>query len=152
MAEMRSFISRAALLVKVTARIGPCLAGGDEVGKAGRQRGGLAGARPGQHQHRTFGGQHRLALRRVEAGEIGRLGGQGRGFGHRFQLGRRERNGNLRGPCAGLCFGYLAQRIATMGGVPASESRLTPDIPVIHRLGRAFFPLRDSDSLCRFNS
>ena len=52
----------------------PGLAGGDQVGEAGGQRGGLAGAGAGQHQHRALGRQHRLALRRVEAGEIGGLG------------------------------------------------------------------------------
>ena len=44
------------------------------MGEAGGQRGGLAGAGAGEDQHRAFGRQHGLALRRVEAGEIGGLG------------------------------------------------------------------------------
>ncbi len=69
MALTRSRISRAALLVKVTPRIwlGQARRRGDQMGEAGGQRGGLAGAGAGQHQHRALGGQHRLALRRVEA-------------------------------------------------------------------------------------
>ena len=71
----------------------PGFAGGDEVGEAGGQRRGLAGAGAGEDQHRPFGGEHGLALRRVEAGKIGWLGGGDGGFGQR--RGRRgERNGN----------------------------------------------------------
>ena len=75
----------------------PGAAGGDEVGEAGGQRRGLAGAGPGENQHRAFGGQHGLPLRRIEARQIGRLRAQGRGFGHRLELGIRERNGNREG-------------------------------------------------------
>ncbi len=50
------------------------------------QRGGLPGARAGEHQDRPLGGQHSVALRRIEAGEpwrqIGRGGGEGT-IGHR---------------------------------------------------------------------
>ena len=53
----------------------PCLAGGDQVGEARGQRRGLAGARAGEHQDRPFGRQHRLALRRVQALQIGGLVG-----------------------------------------------------------------------------
>ena len=52
------------------------------MGEPGGQRRGLAGAGAGEDQHRTFGGQHRLALRRVEAGEKGRFGGWRSGIGH----------------------------------------------------------------------
>ncbi len=45
----------------------------DEMGEAGGERRGLAGAGAGEDEHRPFGGQHRVALRRVEAGEIGRI-------------------------------------------------------------------------------
>jgi hypothetical protein len=53
MRPTRSFISRAALLVKVTARIsfGRALAHGQQMRDARGQRLGLAGARPRQHQH-----------------------------------------------------------------------------------------------------
>ena len=56
-APTRSFISRAALLVKVTARMleGPRLAGGDEMGDARRQHPRLAGAGAGKDQHRPLG-------------------------------------------------------------------------------------------------
>ena len=42
-----------------------------EVTHEARERRGLAGTSPGQHQHRPFGGQHRLALGRVEGRRIG---------------------------------------------------------------------------------
>ncbi len=42
----------------------------DEVGDAVDQHGGLAAARPGQQQQGPLGGQHRLALLRVEALEL----------------------------------------------------------------------------------
>ena len=66
------FISRAALLVKVTARISlrPRAAGGEDVGDAGGQHARLAGAGAGQHQHRAVERLDRLALLRVEAREI----------------------------------------------------------------------------------
>ena len=68
----RSRISRAALLVKVTAqdlaRVGA--AGRDKMGEARGERGRLARAGTGQHQHGPFGGQHGLALRLVEAFQI----------------------------------------------------------------------------------
>ena len=56
----------------------PGLAGDDQVGEPRGERGGLAGAGAGEHQHRALGGQHRLALRRIEAGEIGGSGKSGR--------------------------------------------------------------------------
>ena len=67
----RSFISAAALLVKVTARM--ARAGtplvkqvGDAVGDDPR----LARARPGEHQQRPLGGGDGLALRGVQSGEV----------------------------------------------------------------------------------
>ncbi len=57
----------------------PGAAGGDEVREPRRQRRRLAGPGAGEHQHRPLGRQHRLALRRVEAGEIGRFGSKGGG-------------------------------------------------------------------------
>ena len=72
----RSFISRAALLVKVTDRISlrprPALA--QDVGDARGQHAGLAGAGAGQHQNRSVQRLHRLALLRIEPGEILRAG------------------------------------------------------------------------------
>ena len=109
---MRSFISRAALLVKVTARIwhGQRLAGGDDVGEAGGQHRGLAGAGAGQHQHRAFGRQHGLALRRVEAGEVGgRLRPDG-GAG-----ARRQRPG------------FGSGGLSRKGGAPIGSGRLVAD-------------------------
>ena len=78
---MRSFISRAALLVKVTARIwlGIGAAGRQDMGDAGGQHAGLAGAGAGQHQHRAVERFDRFALFRVEAGEIVRHDGLRRG-------------------------------------------------------------------------
>ena len=68
----RSFISRAALLVKVTERISPRpgAALAEDVGDPRRQHARLAGAGAGQHQHRPVERLHRLALLRIEAGEI----------------------------------------------------------------------------------
>ena len=69
---MRSFISRAALLVKVTdedfAAAGE--ARGEDVGDAGGEDAGLAGAGAGEHQQRAIGGQDGLALLLVEALEV----------------------------------------------------------------------------------
>ena len=75
----------------------------DEISEAGGQRGGLAGAGAGQHQHRPLGGQHGLALRRVQAVEEREFGRNCNGFRHREQLGNvaalRNKNGrDLWGP------------------------------------------------------
>ncbi len=51
----------------------------DQMRKAGGERGGLARACPGQHQHRTFGRQHGIALGLVEPLRIGRNRTAGRG-------------------------------------------------------------------------
>ena len=68
-ASARAFISPAALLVKVTARMAsegtPSLQ--DQVGDAVRDHARLAAARAGQDQHGPFGGQHGLALLGVQA-------------------------------------------------------------------------------------
>ena len=70
----RSFISRAALLVKVTARISRGLRAAEieDMGDAGGQDAGFAGSGAGQHQHRPVQRLHRLALFGIEIGEIGR--------------------------------------------------------------------------------
>ena len=52
----------------------PCPALAQDVGDAGGQHAGLAGAGAGQHQNRSVQRDHRLALLRVEAGEILRTG------------------------------------------------------------------------------
>ncbi len=43
------------------------------MGEPAGEGGGLAGSRASQHQHRAFGGQHGLSLRRIEAADIGRI-------------------------------------------------------------------------------
>ena len=67
-ASTRDFISSAALLVNVMARISngltPLIA--DEVGDAVGQHPGLARARAGHHQQRTLGVDDRVGLHRVE--------------------------------------------------------------------------------------
>ena len=97
----RFFISRAALLVKVTQRICQGLArpGGEQVRHPRGQHARLARARAGEHQHRPLGRLHRLALLRVQPVEIARpahphgagrdrqAGGRG-GIGARGNAGR----------------------------------------------------------------
>ena len=75
---------------------GPGLAGRDQMGEARGQRGGLAGARAGEHQDRALGRQHGLALGRVEALEIGGFGINAGRFRHLAEVGGGERNGNRR--------------------------------------------------------
>ncbi len=69
---IRSRISRAALLVKVTASsshgLGP--AGRQDVGQPGGQHAGLAGAGAGQHQHRAVDGLDGGALLGVQPLQI----------------------------------------------------------------------------------
>ena len=60
----------------------PGFAGGDQVGEAGGERGGLSRARTGEHQHRPLGGEHGFPLRRVQALQICGFGSEGGGFGH----------------------------------------------------------------------
>ena len=55
----------------------PGAARGDQMCQTRGERRRLARARACQHQHRAVGRQHRLALRRVEAGEVGGIGGGG---------------------------------------------------------------------------
>ena len=76
----RSFISRAALLVKVMDSIsrGPGAAQAEDMGNARGQHAGFAGAGPRQHQDRSIQCFHRLALLRIEAGEILRVPWHGR--------------------------------------------------------------------------
>jgi hypothetical protein len=83
----RSFISRAALLVKVTDRISQA----EDVGDARGQHACFAGAGAGQHQHRSIQGFHRLALLGIEPGEIlrgrGRAGARGNATGRGLMVG-----------------------------------------------------------------
>ena len=51
----------------------PGLAREDDMGEPPGEGGGLAGAGAGEDQHRAVGGQHGLALRRIEAAHIGRV-------------------------------------------------------------------------------
>ena len=80
----RSFISRAALLVKVTARIsrGPRAPEVEDVRDARGEHAGFAGSRAGQHQHRPVQRLHRFPLLGVEVGEIGRSAGPERTRGN----------------------------------------------------------------------
>ena len=55
------------------------------------QRRSLAGTGPGQHQHRAFGRQHSLALRRVQASQQGVDNWVRHGFGQRFGRWLHER-------------------------------------------------------------
>ena len=75
----------------------PGLAGGDEMGEPRGQRGGLAGAGAGEHQHRAFGRKHRLALGRIEALQIGGIGVWKQAIQALGEVGRGERNGNRSG-------------------------------------------------------
>ena len=79
----RAFISRAALLVKVTARISvrPCTSGGKNVRYPRCQDTGFSGPGAGQNQHRAVQGHDRLALLRIEVLEIGRARGRSRARG-----------------------------------------------------------------------
>ena len=52
---------------------GPGLAREDDMGESASEGSGLAGAGTGEDQHRAVGGQHGLALRRIEAAHIGRV-------------------------------------------------------------------------------
>jgi hypothetical protein len=72
----------------------PCLSGGDQMRQARRQRRGLSGAGAGEHQHRPFGRQHRLALRRVQALQVCGIAGRRRRFRHLAEVGQGERIGN----------------------------------------------------------
>ena len=100
----RSFISRAALLVKVTARICPGKARprGEDVGDARRQHARLAGAGAGQNQHRAVERFDGRALLRIEAVEIGRRGLRGcEPCSARAEMGRRGASGAAAGKSNG---------------------------------------------------
>ena len=86
---MRSFISRAALLVKVTERTWPGKARprAKDVGDARRQHACFAGAGAGENQHRPVERFDGRPLLGIEAVEIGRRGHRGRA------LQRARRNG-----------------------------------------------------------
>ena len=96
----------------------PGLASRDQMGEPGGQRGRLAGAGAGQHQHWSFGGEHRFALRLVQALQIGGFRREGRGFRHALEVGGGERIGNRSGD--------LRRR--------EKVPMVVTDIPVIHRL------------------
>ena len=89
-ASVRSRISRAALLVKVTTSIcaRPGAARGEDVGDARRQHARLAGAGAGEDEQRAFGGEHRLALFGVEALSGSRRWDRRRAAGARRRAGR----------------------------------------------------------------
>ena len=94
---MRCFISRAALLVKVTARIslGPGAAEAENVGDAHGEHAGLAGAGAGQHQDRAVQRLDRQPLLRVEPGEIRRRRRRGVGARGNAAADGRRRFGRL---------------------------------------------------------
>ena len=68
---------------------GPGAAEAEDVGDAHGEHAGLAGAGAGQHQHRAVERLHRLALLRIEPGEIGRATAR-RGAGARGDAARRR--------------------------------------------------------------
>ena len=110
----RSFISRAALLVKVTTRISPGRARPrlQDMRDARGQHPGLAGAGAGQHQHRAVERLDRLALLRIEA----------------VQIGRHRRGARARGNAAGG--GAIAgQIVAAELGRVGHANRLPPTLP-----------------------
>ena len=71
---------------------GPGAAEAEDVGDAHGEHAGLAGAGAGQHQHRAVERLHRLALLRIEPGEIGRATAR-RGAGARGDAARRRAAG-----------------------------------------------------------
>ena len=88
---MRCFISRAALLVKVTARIceGKARPVRQDMGDAGGENARLAGAGAGQHQHRALRSFDRQPLLGVQPGEIVRRAAGRRGPPWRARRCRR---------------------------------------------------------------
>ena len=68
----------------------------EKMSEAGGQRGGLSGSRAGQNKHRSLGREDGLALRRVQALQVRRLGTQCRRFRHfpRGRAGRTDRQPN----------------------------------------------------------
>jgi len=85
------------------------------VGETRGQRRSLAGAGAGQDEHWPLGGQHCLALRRVQALQVSGLSSRHRRFRHLHEVGKGERNGNRSG---------ANRKVPTVA----------TDIPVIHRL------------------
>ena len=87
----RPFISRAALLVKVTARIslGRARPVAKDVGDAHGEHARLAGAGAGQHQHRAVERLDRQPLLGIEPGEIGRAAARRRARPRRNAAGGR---------------------------------------------------------------
>ena len=101
----------------------PGFASGDQMGEARGQRRGLAGAGAGEDEDRPFGGQHGLALRRVQALQIS---------------GLRSRAGDS-GTVRGRGRGTERQPTSAESAAFAEGSTVVPDIPVIHRLVTKFF-------------
>ena len=94
-ASSRSRISRAALLVKVTASNsdGKARPVAMDMREPGGQHAGLAGAGAGQHQHRPVDRLDGTTLRLVEAAEVEHLGvlaGEESRFGHALHDIARE--------------------------------------------------------------
>ena len=118
---MRSRISRAALLVKVTTSIWlrPRLALGEDVGDARGQHARLARAGAGEHQQRPLGGQHRFALFGVEALQVVgvRIG---------LAMGARRRRRAAR---SGACRSRVRVRQVGCRGVLARAPRAEADRP-----------------------
>ena len=118
---MRSFISRAALLVKVTARIcdGQALFVRQDVGDAGRQHARLAGAGAGQHQHRAVDRFDGRALFGVEPLQI-----QGRGRDAAIARAEIEDRGGAGAGVAGVASGRSKGGSSKSGGVFSSGEGL----------------------------
>jgi hypothetical protein len=106
---MRSFISRAALLVKVTDEdlrgIGEAEI--ENMGDAGGQNPGLAGAGAGQNQHRALDAFDRIGLLGIEAREIVRRRPCGVAGGH----GARGNSATRGAGCGGAgCGIFVAEK------------------------------------------
>ena len=67
----------------------------EDVGNSGRQDARLAGPRAGQHQHRPVQRLDRLALLRVEIGQIGRRAGAQSARGNASRYGLARWNGDM---------------------------------------------------------
>ena len=96
--------------------------------KSRGQRRRFSGAGPGEHQNRSLGGQHGLALRRIEALQERWFGSYGWGFRHLAEVGQGERNDN-----------QSSSRFDPLGDTFEKVPMVVPDIPVIHSLFIAFF-------------
>ena len=107
------------------------LAGGDQVGDAGGEHAGLAGAGAGQHENRPFRGLHGGALFRVQAGQIGRSAA-------------RPRPGRGRSATGG---GLMAEIVVGIGAVVRLIHRRDHGSKGERRRGRGHAPLLQQDVL-----